>query len=367
MINNKILLVNSEFPPQPGGIGNHGFHLANQLSKKQYEVEVLTDNRSVSGAEEHIFDTELAYKVHRVKVSPLRVFMYFKRIFLLMKLIRKNELIIASGKFSLWIVAFTSLFFKRKYIAIIHGSEVNLRNGFLKIVTDYSLHCFSEIIAVSNYTKSLISALNLCNVVVIPNAINENEWNEKLIKNDVLLGDPKLITVGNVTERKGQLNVIRQLPDLIKKYPKLEYHCVGIPTEKEQFLIKSKKLKVASHITFHGRVTDHKLKKLLKSSDIFVMLSGETNTGDVEGFGIAILEANALGIPVIGSKDCGIEDAIDDNKSGILISNLNTDEFLNAIKTIKKDYINYKKNARNWAMEHTWDRIIKKYIKIFEH
>ena len=49
----KILIVTSEFPPQPGGIGNHGFHLANQLSKNFYEVEVITDNRSVSGFEEN--------------------------------------------------------------------------------------------------------------------------------------------------------------------------------------------------------------------------------------------------------------------------------------------------------------------------
>lgn len=361
----KILIVTSEFPPQPGGIGNHGFHLANQLSKNFYEVEVITDNRSVSGFEENAFDLELPYTVHRIKVNYLRFFMYFKRIFFLIKLIKKNKIIIASGKFSLWSVAFVSVFFKRKYIAITHGSELNLSQFPLKIITNNSLKRFSDIIAVSNYTKSLIENLKLSNVVVIPNAINENDWNEKLIKKGTFSGNPNLITVGNVTKRKGQLNVIRQLPNLIKKYPALQYHCVGIPTEKEQFLIKSKKLKVASHITFHGRVTEDKLKELLIDSDIFVMLSGETKSGDVEGFGIAILEANALGIPAIGARYCGIEDAISNYKSGILISN--PEKLLSAIENIKGDYVNYKINARKWAMEHTWDRIIKKYIKIFEH
>ena len=56
------------------------------------------------------------------------------------------------------------------------------------------------------------------------------------------------------------------------------------------------------------------------ASDVFVMLSSPTSTGDVEGFGIAIIEANALSLPSIGAKDCGIEDALEirDGIYGIL-------------------------------------------------
>ena len=48
---------------------------------------------------------------------------------------------------------------------------------------------------------------------------------------------PQLITVGNLTQRKGQHNMINALPELLKKYPDLHYHCVGIPTEIEQYVI----------------------------------------------------------------------------------------------------------------------------------
>jgi phosphatidylinositol alpha-1,6-mannosyltransferase len=363
----KILIVTSEFPPQPGGIGNHGFQLANHLHKNNYAVSVLTDNRSKNGKEEKIFDKAVPFSVYRIPIKSPRFFMYLNRLLALFKLIKKNEVIIASGKFSLWIVAFTTFFYSKKTIAIVHGSEVNFSNKFLKQSIHFSLKRFSTIIAVSNFTKSLIAHLNLSNIVVIENAINQEDWNKDAINNIPLRGNPKLITVGNVTNRKGQLNVIKQIPYLIKKYPDLHYHCVGIPTQKNEFLNQAKALKVADKITFHGAVSQKKLKEILNSSDIFVMLSSATEQGDVEGFGIAILEANMLGIPAIGAKGCGIEDAIKNNFSGVLITASNKNEFETAIDTILQDYNSFKNNSIAWAKKHTWDQTIKKYIQLIAH
>ena len=103
---------------------------------------------------------------------------------------------------------------------------------------------------------------------------------------------------------------------------------------------------------------------LLKASDIFIMLSENTKTGDVEGFGIAILEANALGIPAIGAANCGIEDAISNFKSGILVSYDSCDEFSKSIQTIMENYDDYSKNALSWAESHKWNYIIKDYIEL---
>ena len=52
MHSNKILLVTSEFPPQPGGLGNHSYNLANQLAKQKYAVTLITDVRSSNGEAE---------------------------------------------------------------------------------------------------------------------------------------------------------------------------------------------------------------------------------------------------------------------------------------------------------------------------
>ena len=356
--------MTSEFPPQPGGIGNHAYNLADQLHKNDYDVSVVADQRSVSGEDEHDFDLSNPFKTHRVGLKKIRLFMYFKRLLIIFKLIKKADVVIASGKFPLWVVAFYSLIIRRKYIAIAHGTEVNFSNALLKFFVNKSLGKFQHVIAVSNYTKSLIDHLNLKSLVVIPNGYNSEKWKTSNDNNLKIKGNPKLITVGNVTERKGQLNVINHIPKLLDTYPNIHYHCVGIPTEKERFLNVVKKHKIEDHVTFHGRLSDYDLKKHLSNSDLFVMLSSATDSGDVEGFGIAILEANALGIPAIGSTDCGIEDAISNFKSGILIPYDSSEELFKAIQTITKNFDNYSKNALSWAESHKWDFVIKDYIEL---
>jgi phosphatidylinositol alpha-1,6-mannosyltransferase len=363
--NKHILILASEFPPQPGGIGNHAYNLAKSLEANNFKVSVIADQRSELGYEEQKFDSELHFSMHRVKLTRIRAFMYIKRVVLLFKHIKHTQIVIASGKFPLWIVAFCSLFYKKIFIAIVHGSEVNFTNKFLNTSINHSLKQYSKIIAVSNYTKSLLSDFNKKKTVVIPNGLDVNNWKASNLPALQFNGTPNLITVGNVTERKGQLNVIKLLPDLISIYPNLQYHCVGIPTQKETFLQVAKNLKVESFITFHGRVSNRKLEQLLKASDIFVMLSSPTNTGDVEGFGIALLEANYLGLPCIGSKNCGIEDAIDNYKSGVLIQHNSSKDFVVAIQEILNNYTNYNVNAKKWAKQHDWSLIIKKYIKEF--
>ncbi|NNK71586.1 MAG: glycosyltransferase family 4 protein [Flavobacteriaceae bacterium] len=361
----NILIVSSEFPPQPGGIGNHAFNLACYLSKNDYRVEVLTDERD-PGSEDREFDAKLDFKVNRIKCRDWRFIMYFKRVILLFRLIKHANTVIASGKFSLWQVALASFFYRRHYIAVIHGTEVNFRNAILKSTINFALKRMDDIIAVSHYTKSLVSKLNLKSVKVIPNGFDTNDWNNNDREDIDLKGDPKLITVGNVSRRKGQLNVIKHLSHLIKIYPDAHYHCVGIPTEKEPFLNTAKNLKIEEHITFHGRVKHDKLNSFLKASDIFIMLSSPTSSGDVEGFGIAILEANYCGVPAIGSLNCGIEDAIEHNSSGLLINHGETDEFIEAVNTIMKNKEDFCRNSKLWATNFSWDHVIKSYIEVLD-
>jgi len=153
---------------------------------------------------------------------------------------------------------------------------------------------------------------------------------------------------------------------LIQSYPSLHYHCVGLPTQKDAFLKVARALEVQDHVSFHGRVSDEALLSFLKSSTVFVMLSSPTQTGDVEGFGIALLEANYFGLPCIGSTGCGIEDAIKDYESGRLIGYDDTDDLLSAMEAILSDYEAYQSRARAWAMQHSWQIIVKHYIEVIE-
>ncbi|MEZ4802538.1 MAG: glycosyltransferase family 4 protein [Gelidibacter sp.] len=358
-----IIIVTSEFPPQPGGIGNHAYNLANQLAQNNFKVSVIADQRSFLGVEEKKFDTDLDFEVHRIRKKQIRGVMYLERLMKLIDLVDTADIVIASGKFSLWNVAFCSLFKKKIYIAVVHGTEVNFKNFFVNRSIELSLKRFKVIIAVSNYTKSLIQHLNLP-IKVIPNGYDSNKWSKHVAPFQNLKGSPKLITIGNVTLRKGQLNVISHLPLLRLKYPNIHYHCIGLPTEAEDFLKKAKELSVENHITFHGRLDDIEMQRMLLASDIFAMLSEETATGDVEGFGIAVIEANALGVPGIGSYGSGLEDAINDKKTGFLVPSNNSEAFLKSIDEILKDREAFSRACIGWASRHEWKSIIKSYIAV---
>jgi len=200
---------------------------------------------------------------------------------------------------------------------------------------------------------------------IIPNGIDLREMEElnRQAPPNQLKGSPSLLTIGNVTPRKGQHRVIRVLPELIKQYPDLHYHIVGMPTNKKTLVETATNLGVNSYITFHGHIKDRvSLASYYKACDIFIMLSENQDDGDVEGFGIAILEANFFGKPVIGAKGCGIEQAVRDHYNGILVDGDHPREVSEAINTITQDPVNFKKQAMNWSLEHDWNHIVKNFI-----
>ena len=141
MVFSKILIVTSEFPPEPGGIGNHAFNLAKQLQQNNFQVSVLADQR-LNDSTEVEFDKELEFKVTRTRLKKFRLKMYINRVYQIFKLTSKSDTIIASGKFSLWLVALTSFFFNKKYIAVIHGTEVNFKKKIINKSIEFSLNKF---------------------------------------------------------------------------------------------------------------------------------------------------------------------------------------------------------------------------------
>lgn len=365
--NSKIILFTSEFPPLPGGIGNHALNLAFQLSDNKYDVLVVCDQRSNDILDDINYDLKLPFNVIRIKRRKFNLITYLSRINKGFQVLFNNyEVIIASGKFSLWLCGFYSILFRnKKYIAILHGSEIGAGNSASKFLTQWSLKRFDTIVAVSNFTKKIALTFNEnLKIEVINNGFTP--YDTEIERNKTIQGNPKIVTVGNVTLRKGQQNVIKALPLLKEYFPEIHYHCIGIPTEERFFMELANKLNVQKHITFHGALPTNSVATILKLSDVFFMLSDVLKNGDFEGFGIALLEANSLGLPTIGSKNSGIMDAINDGFSGKLVNPHDPEEVFIALKKVMSDYQNYSKNAILWSENFTWDKIISKYIKIIK-
>lgn len=360
MVEKNILIISSEFPPQPGGIGKHCFHLASALSDVGYHITVLTDQRDKSIKESN-FDESLNFKVIRIKKTEARITMYNERFKKAIQLSKTADCCIVTGKFSIWLGAFLSSFKRKQVIGIVHGTEVNFKSMLLKATINWSLKQFKHVVAVSKFTASLVSHLNLKNLVVIPNGYVPEEWQTENRVTYQLKGYPKLVTVGRVSERKGQLQMIKHLPMVLAHFPDAHYHCIGIDDNKQDCLKLIKQLNLKKHVTFHGILPHKDLEQVYMQSDIAVMLSKNTISGDVEGFGIALLEANHYGIPSLGSKGTGIEEAIKKDVSGILVDSEHSQDVINAICQLIEDREKFKAGSKKWAKDHNWTLLIGSY------
>lgn len=352
--------MSSEFPPQPGGIGNHAFNLARQLILSGCEIEVFTNARSADGKEENIFDQAQAFKIHRVKRKNLLI-TYLTRIQLFKKVVKAfaPSVIMGSGKFSLWLVGFFTHNKKNKKVAIVHGSELQRPLIMERILVNMAIERMHYVVAVSNFTKSLLKNSRRLKIAVIPNGFDRSHITFETKSTDTL--GLQLITVGTLSRRKGQHNVIKALPEILKKHPKVCYRMVGTPSDEEQLRELAVALGVAAHIKIYGVLNQKAMVELLENSAIFIMLSEKDTFGAVEGFGIALLEANYLGIPTIGSLNCGIEDAIDHGNSGLLVNPFEKEAICDAIGSILKNKTHYKEHSKEWALKHEWSHIIKRY------
>ena len=165
------------------------------------------------------------------------------------------------------------------------------------------------------------------------------------------LSGPILLTVGRLMERKGHLRVIRQIPRLLKQFPGLNYLIAGIGPYEQVLKSEASSLGIESQVRFLGKVPDAELPSLYGACDAFVHPNYTTETGDVEGFGIAFLEAQACGIPVVGGNSGGTPDAVSDGVGGFLVSEDNEELYsvLERLLSDKRLATAMGLSARRWA------------------
>ncbi len=365
----KVVIFTSEFPPGPGGIGNHAWSLARHLHGRGVQVAVYTDSRYEFIEAERRFDKKAPFPVIRSSRGISGRFGVLHRMWLLSRtyLLEDSSIrVIASGKFPLWFIALLSLMRPSlRRTVVLHGSEINFPSGWQRRLSRWSLRRYHHRIAVSRFTADLVRQLTGdLPVTVVPNGFERAKLNYP--PNGKLSGDPALITVGSVSPRKGQHNVIKAMPALLQRFPRLQYHVVGMIRKTDRLDEALRQTGVTDRVILHGPLEDAQMVKALKGADVFVMLSENQSDGDVEGFGIAILEANACGLPAIGSKECGIEDAIADGYSGRLVDPHNPAEMLDALQEICSSYQKYSANARLWAERFEWDRIVARYLELLD-
>ena len=123
----KITIFSSEFPPGPGGIGCHAFHLADKLFQFGWDVQVITEQIYVDKIEASTFNKKQAFKI--VVIPPLssRITGINGYIISLISILKhRPSIVIGTGASVLKKTNFFSSLFKTKLVFVDHGTEFGM-------------------------------------------------------------------------------------------------------------------------------------------------------------------------------------------------------------------------------------------------
>lgn len=220
-------------------------------------------------------------------------------------------------------------------------------------------------IAISKAVYSKAKESGIKKVEVIFNGTNIKRFKDK--NKEQHAEKSGLINVSRlIYEKKGQDILIKAINECIKKGIKV--HCCfvgqkdGYCTASYKYLQKLvKDLKLEDYVTFLGSRED--VAELLKNSQIFILPSR------FEGFGLAILEAMAAGVPVIASNIDGPAEIIEDNVNGLLFEKENYVELSEKILYLleNKDIRDrLSRNASNFINAYDISVMCEKYSKLYK-
>jgi glycosyltransferase involved in cell wall biosynthesis len=146
----------------------------------------------------------------------------------------------------------------------------------------------------------------------------------------------KIITiVARLIKWKGHLDLISAFPKVSEHFPSAKLLIVGWGDLEPELRKKTKELNLENKVIFLGKRND--VYEILKISDIFVLPYNYIGLFKGEGVGIAILEAMACKKPVITTIAPGIERAIINDKTGILVPQGDPKALAEAIINLLKD------------------------------
>src|SRR4030095_9748159 len=319
-----LLVLSSEFPPGPGGIGTHACQVALNLQLMGWNVAVVSPQAYVGQAEAEAFNSTLPFPVHRIPSGRVMLREAVRRWIEVRRVVRefKPDVLIGTGDRMAYLAGVVAWWFRLPWVAIEHGRKPD---GFESAVKRYFFGRADETVCVSQYTLGRLLEMGIGpdHLTVITNGADHKRFKQlpdaevDAVRRDLTpLGAKWLMTVGTVSDRKGQDLVIRALPAVLKQVPSVHYLCVGLPLKQVEFSALAKQLGVDEHVHFAGNVPAAQLVPLLNCADLFVLTSRRT-TDQWEGFGVAVIEAALCGKPAVVSVDSGLAEAIINGVTGI--------------------------------------------------
>lgn len=259
-------------------------------------------------------------------------------------------------------------------VTINHGRDVTLPVRIYQWFLPKVFESLDGVISVSQATREecIRRGMHPDKGVALPNGFDLDklaDFPDKTTSRSVLqesFGIPlegkfMLLTVGRQVKRKGHEWFIRNV--FPKLAPDVVYVAIGDGPEYESIDRAARESELKNRIFLLGRQPDDVLKQAYASSDLFIMPNIPVE-GDMEGFGIVMLEANMAWTPAIASDLEGIKDVISQGKNGYRIPPMEAGQFAEQINKILLNGLDdLSKKTRSYVeKQFSWQKVADEYI-----
>ncbi|SDL87469.1 Glycosyltransferase involved in cell wall bisynthesis [Salinimicrobium catena] len=239
---------------------------------------------------------------------------------------------------------------KLSYVSILHGGELPNR---LKTSPKASNRLFNKAylnVAPSLYLKTVFQQAGILNVKYIPNSIDIQKYpflERKSLK-------PRLLWVRAFDEIYDPVSAIKTLELLLPDFPEATLCMVG-PVKDDSYkeclrYAGRKKLPVK----FPGRMEKKEWTDLSRSYDIFL------NTTTIDNAPVSVVEAMALGLPVVSTNVGGLSYLISADIDGILVPPQDPERMSQAVKEVLRHparSVERTRAAREKVEAFDWERV----------
>ncbi len=245
---------------------------------------------------------------------------------------------------------------KIKYIPILHGGNLPNRltrsKRLSKLIFENSFYNISP----SHYLKDKFKERGF-SCLLIPNSIDLSEL--KYTRRKII--QPKLLYVRAFADIYNPSMAVRVLKTLKDKYPNASLCMIGPDRDGTLQDVKKliKKLDLNDSVEITGVLNRHEWYKKSEEYDVFI------NTTNVDNTPVSIIEAMALGLPVISTNAGGMPYLINHNIDGVLVEKNNYREMTEAIiEMIESNNLSFSIKAREKVESYSWDIVKTKWIEL---
>ncbi len=178
-----------------------------------------------------------------------------------------------------------------------------------------------------------------------------------------LNGDSWAVTVARLEPYKGVDTALRAVAEVRKGGHDLHYLVIGAGKKGKEYKKLARELGIGDVVRFTGNVPDRDLPALYNTAQVYLGVSRRADATRVEGFGVALAEASACGLPVIAGKSGGLAEAVKDGETGFVVEPTEVEAVTAALQRLLGDQLLARRigQAARKSVEsyYNWDRVIR--------